>query len=152
MNRLTIFDKAIREQLVDRINNLDDNCQARWGKMNYYQMLKHNTIWNEWVLGLKAPVYKQELLGLLFGKLALRGMVKDERPMKKNMPAGRGFIVKEKSGDSELHKQNWIYLVREYANYSNPRFIHDFFGKMTRDEIGILAFKHTDHHLRQFGG
>jgi len=30
-------------------------------------------------------------------------------------------------------------------------FYHPFFGKMTAKQWGILAHKHVDHHLRQFG-
>jgi len=44
-----------------------------------------------------------------------------------------------------------VQQVADYAHFSNTGFIHDFFGKMTREEIGILAYKHLDHHLRQFG-
>lgn len=51
----------------------------------------------------------------------------------------------------ELQKKSWIENVQAYANYSNPRFVHDFFGKMTDEQIGIFAYKHADHHLRQFG-
>lgn len=29
-------------------------------------------------------------------------------------------------------------------------FMHPFFGKITREQIGYLAYKHDDHHLRQF--
>jgi len=43
----------------------------------------------------------------------------------------------------------WIGLLSESENYSNPKFVHDFFGKMTKEQIGILVYKHTDHHLRQ---
>jgi hypothetical protein len=28
---------------------------------------------------------------------------------------------------------------------------HPVFGRMSRRAIGVLAWKHTDHHLRQFG-
>jgi hypothetical protein len=42
-------------------------------------------------------------------------------------------------------------LVDGYEHYSNPDFIHDFFGRMTREQVGQLAYKHTDHHLRPFG-
>lgn len=52
---------------------------------------------------------------------------------------------------NEGKKAEWISLINEYENYSNPKFIHDFFGKITKEQIGILVYKHTDHHLRQFG-
>ena len=147
----TVFDKATRDELKDRINSLNKDSQAQWGKMNVYQMVKHNIIWNEWILGKNNhPPYKQEFLGLIFGKMALRSNVKDDRPMKKNIPAGRGFVVKEKDGDVELHKKVWMELIAEYEHYSNPDFVHGFFGKMTVEQIGIFAYKHSDHHLRQF--
>ena len=147
----SIFDKTLREELINRIGTLDDKNSAQWGKMNVYQMVKHCTIWEEWVLGKNNPLYKQAFLGFVFGKMALKSMITDDRLLKKNMPAGRGFIVKEKAGSLETQKKIWIDLLAGYANFSNPGFIHDFFGKMTKEQIGILAYKHTDHHLRQFG-
>ena len=146
----TIFDNATRDELISRINLLTKNHTAQWGKMNVYQMTKHCTIWNNWVLGKNQSVYTQGLLGWIFGKMALKGLVGNEKPMKRNMPAGSAFLTKEKNGDVELQKKIWIEQVTEYGHFSNPGFIHDFFGKMKVDEIGILAYKHFDHHLRQF--
>ena len=146
----TIFDKSTRDELIGRINSLNNNNTAQWGKMNVYQMIRHCSIWNEWVLGKKNQQYKQEWLGLIFGKLALKSAVKDDRPMKKNMPAGRGFSIKEKDGNIEAEKDAWIGLLADYEHFSTPGFIHDFFGKMSTEQIGIFAYKHSDHHLRQF--
>jgi hypothetical protein len=146
----TVFDKSIRDELISRINSLTINSKAQWGKMNVCQMAKHCTIWDEWVLGKNNPVYNRSFLGLIFGRIALKGMVKDDRPIKKNMPTTRAFIVKDKNGDIEHQKRLWIKLITEYEHFSNPRFIHDFFGKMTVEEIGVFAYKHSDHHLRQF--
>lgn len=147
----TIFDETTREELIRRIQLLEKSNTAQWGKMNVYQMTKHCTIWDEWVLGVHKPKYKQEFIGLIFGKMALRTFVKDDRPIKKNVPTSKPFIVKERDGDLEMQKKIWIGLIDAYKNFSNPAFIHDFFGKMTREEIGIFAYKHSDHHLRQFG-
>lgn len=146
----TIFNRPIREELISRINSLDKDNAAQWGKMDVCQMVKHCVFWDEWVLRRSNLKYKQEFLGLIFGKMALKSLVKDDRPMKKNMPAGRDFIIKEKDGDVELQKKIWIERIAEYEHFSNPDFIHDFFGKMTTYQIGIFAYKHSDHHLRQF--
>ena len=102
----TIFDKATRAELISRINSLDENCKAQWGKMNVYQMAKHCTIWDDWVLGKTKVKYKQGFLGLIFGRMALKPMVKDDRPIKKNMPSGRGFIVKDNNGNIEHQKKD----------------------------------------------
>ena len=146
----TIFDKSIRDELINRVNSINKNSKALWGKMNIYQMTRHCTIWNEWVLGKHSSVYKQEFLGKIFGKMALKSNTKDDKPIGKNMPAGKAFIIKEKDGDLETHKTLWTNQITAYEQFSNDDFIHDFFGKMTIEQIGIFVYKHNDHHLRQF--
>ncbi|NLR65727.1 DinB family protein [Chitinophaga varians] len=146
----TIFDHSTRTELINRIDTLNDRSKAQWGKMDVWQMTKHCTIWFEWIMGKNNPTYKQEWLGRIFGKMALKSNTKDDRPMQKNMPAGKQ-AVKEKGGDVEQQKKIWINLIAECEHYSNPAFIHDFFGKMTTEQIGVFAYKHADHHLRQFG-
>lgn len=146
----TVFDKPTREDVIRRIESLSENHLAQWGKMNVHQMTRHCIIWDEWVQGKYKPVYKQALIGKIFGKRVLKNHTKDERPLPKNMPAGKAFEVKEADGDLARQKQDWIELIKAYENYSNPGFIHDFYGKMTLEQIGILAYKHADHHMRQF--
>lgn len=145
----TIFDPNVREELITRIGSLGPRNTAQWGKMNLFQMMRHCTVWNDWILGKNSQTYRQEFLGWLFGKMALKGLVKDETPIKRNMPAG-SFVIKETLGNTENEKKIWIEQVTAYENYSNPDFIHDFFGKMKREEIGVFVYKHMDHHLRQF--
>ena len=146
----TIFKENTRAELIRRIEQIDETNKAAWGKMNVFQMLKHNT-WHAWILGKEKHIYKQALIGKIFGKTALNKMVKNEEPFDKNIPTSRQFKVKEENGDLEAEKSKWILLINEYENFYNPDFIHDFFGKITKEEIGVLVYKHTDHHLRQFG-
>lgn len=147
----TIFDESIKKGLIQRISLLNENSEPNWGKMNVFQMVKHNTYWNGWVLGNEPHTYKQEFLGKIFGRFALKRMIKDEKPFDKNVPTSDQFKVKETSGDLEMEKSKWIALLKEYNHYNNPDFIHDFFGKITKEQVGVLVHKHTDHHLRQFG-
>jgi hypothetical protein len=95
--------------------------------------------------------YKQTFIGKLFGKMVLKSNTKNDKPLGKNTPAGSDFIVKEKSGDVEKQKKTLIELIERYEQFNNSNFIHDFFGNMTKEQIGIFAYKHSDHHLRQFG-
>jgi hypothetical protein len=138
----TIFDRATQAEVIGRINTLDETRTARWGTMNVYQMLRHCTLWEAW---------KQALIGRVFGKMALRNMIKDDRPLKRNIPTTREFKILETHGDVAAEKRRWVALVEGYGEYANPDFIHDFFGRMTREQVGQLAYKHSDHHLRQFG-
>lgn len=146
----SLFDKETRDELIERIHTLSNEGKPQWGKMTLCQMAKHMVIWNEWVLGISSHTYKQEFIGKIFGRMMLKKHTKDETPMSKGMPAGKAFTVKEKEGDLNVLKKTWIGLVEAYEDYSNPGFIHDFYGKMNREQIGIFAYKHADHHLRQF--
>ncbi|WP_222835042.1 DUF1569 domain-containing protein [Flagellimonas ruestringensis] len=146
-----IHDPVVREQLIERIEQLDGDKKAQWGKMTVFQMLRHNNYWNGWILGTEDHTYKQAFLGKIFGKTALKRTIKDEKPFDRNIPTPQQFKVKELYGDLEAEKAKWISLIHHYGNYSNPNFVHGFFGKMTKEQIGILVYKHTDHHLRQFG-
>jgi hypothetical protein len=144
----TIFDKTTRNGLVNRIGILNEANAAEWGKMNIYQMLEHCTRYEEMVLGKVR--YKRAFLGLLFGKMALKDFVKDDSPLKRNMPTIGGLRVTESNSDFASGRKKWITLIEEYAHFSNPGFVHSFFGKLTTEQIGQLAYKHGDHHLRQF--
>jgi hypothetical protein len=147
----SIFASNLQEELISRINSLTTSSQARWGKMTLCQMLKHCSSWDEWMLGIHKPVYKQAIIGKLFGKTALKKLTKDDRELDKNTPTVSAFKPKDSNCDIEQEKKEWVSLIRQYSNYHNPGFIHIFFGRMTREQVGILAYKHTDHHLRQFG-
>ncbi|MBC6997051.1 DUF1569 domain-containing protein [Cytophaga sp. FL35] len=144
----TIFNEKTINGLTDRIDQLKTTDNAQWGKMNAYQMLKHCTLSEEMFQGKKQ--YKRLFIGKLFGKMALNGILKNDNSMKKNQPTHPEFIIKG-TGDFETEKAKWIDLLNSYTNFSNPNFVHPFFGKMSKHEIGKYVYKHTDHHLRQFG-
>lgn len=144
----TIYDKSTRDELISRINTLNENSTAQWGKMNIYQMLKHCSLWEEMVLGkIKC---KRIFIGRLLGRLILKQALKDDSPIGRHAPTSPELIVKDENGDVTFQKAKWLALIEEHAHYSNPGFIHPFFGKMTKEQIGYHAYKHTDHHLRQF--
>ena len=145
----TTLDTICREELVARINLLDENKTAQWGKMNVIQMIKHCILWEQMVFGKKT--YKRVFIGRIFGKMALRNILKDDKPLKRNTPTIPEFIIKETGGNLADEKLNWIANIQQYEHFTNDHFIHPFFGKMTKDQIGIMAYKHIDHHLRQFG-
>jgi len=144
----SVFDKSTRDELIARINTLNENSKAQWGKMNIYQMLKHCVLCEEMYLGRKK--YKRAFIGRVFGRIGLRDILKDERPLQKNAPTSAAFKITEGTGDVLAEKARWMQLMNEYAQYTNNDFVHWFFGKMTREQVGYFAYKHTDHHLRQF--
>ena len=82
--------------------------------------------------------------------MALKSVLKDDKALSRNTPTISSLIIKETSGDIEAEKAKWIASIERYANFSNSNFVHPFFGKMTKEQIGQMVYKHIDHHLRQF--
>ncbi|MEO7768645.1 MAG: DinB family protein [Ferruginibacter sp.] len=144
----TVFDNTTRDELIGRIGSLNENSQAQWGKMNIYQMLSHCVLCEEMYLGKSK--YKRKFIGRLFGRIGLKNLLKDEHHLKRNSPTSPDFKITENQGNALNEKMKWIALIKEYAYFSNDDFVHWFFGKMTKEQVGYFVYKHTDHHLRQF--
>lgn len=142
----TLFDSATRAELITRISNLNENSAPQWGKMTVYQMIKHCAKWEEMLLG--KTLYKQSLLGKIVGKFALKDMLKD-KPIKPNLPTVPSFKVTG-TGDVAAAKKEWIDLLDEHTGKTPAGFMHPFFGRLTAEQAGQMAYKHIDHHLRQF--
>jgi hypothetical protein len=144
----TIFDATTRDELINRINTLSESSKAEWGKMNVLQMVKHCRLWGEMVAG-RRPC-KRVFLGRLLGKMALKSSVKDDTPMMRNAVSSPELVVKDNNINFSAERSKWIAVVAENALYPDPYFMHPFFGKMTKEQLGYHAYKHFDHHLRQF--
>lgn len=146
----SIFDPRTREEIITRIEILDQNNEARWGKMNVAQMLTHSILWQEMIFG-RVPC-KRVFIGRIFGRMALKNVLKDDKPLGKKSPTTPELIIKTQQDDKDIvvQKTKLIDLIREYAHYNNPHFIHPFFGAMSKEQVGYFVYKHTDHHLRQF--
>jgi hypothetical protein len=144
----TILDKKTRDELIDRIHTLSEKNIAQWGSMNVYQMIKHCVAWEDMIA--RKQKFRQTFPGRLFGKIALRSMIGNDNPLKHNMPTLPELKITASTCDIESEKSKWIALIEKNALDPNSNFVHPFLGKMTVEEIGLLAYKHNDHHLRQF--
>ena len=112
-------------------------------------MLRHCMLWEEVALGKRKV--KQPLISRLFGKLVLKGFLKDDSPLRRYLPAVDELKVSEPVySDIELEKQKWISLINEYPQQTDHPHVLPFFGKVKKEQAGFMAYKHSDHHLRQF--
>jgi hypothetical protein len=146
----SIYDPTIRDEIINRIYLLTENSQAQWGKMNVGQMLSHCILWQDMIFG--RIHCKRVFIGRIFGRMALKNVLKDDKPLGKNSPSSRELIITAKQDDIDIvvQKKKLIDLIKEYAGYTEPDFMHPFFGTMTKEQVGYFVYKHTDHHLRQF--
>jgi len=145
-----IFNEIDNAKIIERINNLKPDTQRLWGKMTVTQMMPHCGVAIRIAFG--EPILKRGLIGILFGGLIKKSIMKD-RPQKKNSPTLKPFIIKEHKGFEE-EKAILINQVRRFASEGASilrRDAHPVFGKMTVEEWDKLMWKHLDHHLKQFG-
>ncbi len=147
----TIRNESDRANLIDRINKLNGSEKALWGKMNVNQMLSHLVQAGEMPFGHKLPDHSNFMSNKIIKPLVLYilPMPKEVKtaPEMNQQEGGRKPLEFADDKNSVIHLTNKIGTLTENAECSE----HPFFGKMNAKEWAILAFKHTDHHLKQFG-
>lgn len=143
-----LFDPAVKQEIINRINTLKPESQRQWGKMDVAQMLAHlqipasvalgtHTVKGNWLMKLILPFFKK--------------MLYDERPWKQGLPTDKTFIMTGQAKDFELEKNKLLDMITRFteANMINEK--HPVFGKLTKEQWSKATWKHIDHHLKQFG-
>jgi hypothetical protein len=146
----SLFDKAVAEELKQRMARLSPETPRLWGKMSNAQMFAHCSVGMEVSLGDR--IMRQVWIGRLFGKLA-KAKTLGCKPIGKNLPTDKAYIVKD-DRDLDVERQRLAGLIDRFqagGPEGCTKGPHSFFGKMTPDEWSALNYLHLDHHLRQFG-
>jgi hypothetical protein len=144
----SILQAARRTELQQRLSHLAPEAVPTWGKMNAPRMVVHLSDSLKMALGeLPVEPKKTPLRFPLLKHLAI--YVLPWPPGAKTAPeliarapaAWNGEIVTLSA------------LVERFANVSPsgkwPR--HPLFGALSGRSWGVLAYRHCDHHFRQFG-
>lgn len=146
-----IFNEADKNEILQRMEKLSPDAKPVWGKMNAAQMLAHCYKSTQMALGeinTKRVAFPVNVIGRI-----LKSKVLGESPLHKNSPtAPEVKITDERNFQQE--KMNLTSSLNRMAAEKEKCVkaqIHPFFGKMLPAEWGRIAYKHTDHHLKQFG-
>jgi len=143
-----LFDPVVKQEIISRINKLTAQSQKQWGKMNVSQMLAHIQKPIEIAFGTHQP--KGSFLLRLIGPL-FKSKLWDENPYKQNLPTDPTFIMTGKDKDFEKERTALLDLVNRFSEAAIVRDQHPIFGKLTKENWSKAAWKHIDHHLKQFG-
>lgn len=146
-----IFDKAVTDEVIERINNLSVNSRAKWGKMSVEQMLAHCSVSYDLCYDESRP--KATGLKKVLLKLFVKGVVVGEKPYKKNSRTAPDFIIADEK-EFENEKQKLISYLEKTQNLGASHFEgkeSNSFGHLTSKEWNNMFYKHLDHHLNQFG-
>jgi hypothetical protein len=144
----SIFDQKEFQGILDRINKLTPTTQPLWGKMTVGQMLAHTDLVFAQALGKAIPSKTSgRIVAMIFKPLLLA-----EKAFSKNSPTGPDFKMTTPKDFDREKKQILEHLSELNRQGPNAEYQpHPFIGKLKPEEWGWLLWKHTDHHLRQFG-
>ena len=147
-----IFDQADYQNIISRIEALEEIHAKNWGKMNIVQMLQHCAIQLKLGLGI-IPHAGPEGSAIMRTGLG-RWLTLYAIPWPKGLPtpSKMNMVDNEYSvHDFETEKKSLLVLLEEVQR--NPNLHpHPFFGAMNATDWGRLIWKHLAHYLRQFGG
>lgn len=146
-----IFDAAVVEEVVSRIESLRPDSPAHWGKMNVSQMLAHCCVPYEIALENK---HKRPgaIKRFLLRKFAMEGVV-NEKPYPHNAFTAPQFRISDQK-EFETEKARLIGYIRKTADLGGDYFDgreYPSFGVMAMYQWNNMFYKHLDHHLTQFG-
>ncbi len=146
----SLFDSDTHQEVLHRIEKLDEKRQPLWGKMNVTQMMRHSQKPLQVANGKLALKKPNPVMRFIF-KLFKKNMYND-KPWKHNLPTAKEFVIRD-TEDFKIEKERLISDLHEFGKKSTnlhwPE--HPMFGKFTTEQWGKIQYKHIDHHLRQFG-
>jgi hypothetical protein len=149
----TVADPIVLQSLIDRLLALADESQRRWGTLTAHEMLCHLGDAAEMVLRIRprtAPIPARFRPAMKY--LWLWAAIPWPHGVRTNPmhdPKARGT----KPSIFEKDRERAIAGIRGIASAKPGELepAHGLFGKMSVRDWQRWAYRHTDHHLRQFG-
>ncbi len=146
----TLLNKDTTGHIIQRINRLNVLAKPLWGEMSATEMLLHCNLCNMQILTEGRSNHKTTIKQFLLRIIAIY-LAPD---FKKNIKADERNDTKGKidSGLFEKEKEKFVELINLFPKINKELTLtHPAFGNISTKEWGVAAFKHMDHHLRQFG-
>jgi hypothetical protein len=145
----TIWDDSARQEILERFARITPAARPGWGKMNAIEMVRHCTLALDMMVGAAAVTPRN---GLLRNPL-LRYLIIHVLPWPNGAPTGRELITTGYKGKWESDTAALRRSLEAVASRGvNGKFEeHPAFGQLSGKSLGVLVWRHLDHHLRQFG-
>lgn len=152
-NMKSVADPAVLESLKHRFAALTPGSERRWGTLTAHEMVCHIADSSDMILKtrprtLPSPVKPR----FLFKFVGLWTPIRWPHGWRTNPrldPRVAGTKPSEFLADRTRALVGLDALAR--AEKGSLEHVHGVFGSMSTRDWQRFAFKHTDHHLRQFG-
>jgi hypothetical protein len=144
----TLFDDAARADLRARIERLTPDRRPLWGRMDAGRMIVHLTAQLRAGLGELACAPRKTPLN----NWLMRRLIVYVLPWPRGSPTAPEFMAQP----AATWDQDFAALRAAIDRFAargpgGPWAEHPAFGPLTGRMWGVLAWRHLDHHLRQFG-
>ena len=145
----TVFDPAVRAELLQRANALTMQSERKFGTMRPDQSLHHINLMLRASFGESPVPYHGNNMQAAIGRLVFFSPM----PLLKGKLKAPAPLEAHDTYDLEREKSDFRALLDRYASASTQATwpVHPIFGKLSHDQEGKYAYKESDHHLKQFG-
>ena len=145
----SILNDFDRRAICQRIASVTSASVPLWGQMDARAMLTHLKQSALMALG-ELPVASKGKRA--FQVFPIKHLILHVVPFPKGAPTAPELLVHDASSVDAIRSE-LVSLVERIG--AGPREgdgpIHPLFGRLSFREWGVATYKHTDHHLRQFG-
>ena len=145
----SILNEGDRAAISSRVRSLSVSSTRRWGSMDVTGMLQHLRLSALMTLGeLSVPSANKRVFHVFPLKHLLLYMLpfpKGAPTAPELKPAVAASFEEERAAVLELLERIGTGLQEGVGP------AHPLFGPLSWREWGVATYKHTDHHLRQFG-
>lgn len=140
-----------RNALIERLDKLSGDEKPLWGKMNAEQMMSHLVQAGE--LPFVASVADRSSF---LSRTIIKPLILYVLPMPKEVKVSPDMDQQangRRSQGFETDRSLLIHSINKLGTLpaDHQCLQHPFFGKMSAKEWAVIAYKHIDHHLKQFG-
>jgi len=145
----SILNEADRTELAKRLRSLSASSNRQWGSMDVVAMLQHLRLSAGMALG-ELPVSQKNKRA--FQVFPLKHLILYVLPFPKGAPTAPELKPRVEASFEEERTTLLELLERIGTGPSDGAGpAHPLFGPLTWREWGVATYKHTNHHLKQFG-
>ena len=151
----SILKERDRAEIVGRLQSLSLSSSAQWGSMNVVDMLQHLRLSALMTLGEMPVASKNKRVLQTF---PLKHLILYVLPFPKGAPTAaelKPAVAPTQDVATSFEEERAALLALLERMGTGPQDgagpAHPLFGPMTWREWGVATYKHTNHHLKQFG-
>jgi hypothetical protein len=144
----SLWQEPARREVLDRLTRLTPTQRPAWGRFTAPEMVAHLADALRMALGDLPTASKR----LPLRHPPLKQFVIYWMPFPKGAPTARELVAR-RPGEWDAELAACRDLVERFGRETPARAWpdHPAFGRMSARQWGVIAYRHLDHHLRQFG-